>query len=73
MTVVPPTEKPIAGATTIPAGALVVVDGKVVVNPTVQTATSLLSSLGASTITTVDVAKRVATFPDTGLPIFDVF
>ena len=71
--VVPPTEMPIPGANTVPAGTVVVVNGKVVVNPTTQTATALLASLGAATITTADVAKRVGTFPDTGLPIFDVF
>jgi hypothetical protein len=45
---VPPRETPIAGGTVIPAGALVVVNGKPVVNPTPQTATALLASLGAS-------------------------
>ena len=69
--VVPPNEKPIAGGTVIPAGVLVVVNGKVVVNPTQQTATSLLASLGASTITTINIAARSGAFPDTGLPIFD--
>jgi hypothetical protein len=70
---VPPREMPIAGATVIPAGQLVVVNGKVVVNPTPQTASALLASLGASTITTIDVAARSGTFSDTGRPIFDVF
>ena len=70
---VPPTEIPIPGANTIPAGTLVVVDGKPVVNPTTQSASSLLTALGGGKITTIDVAKRVGTFPSTGLPIFEVF
>jgi hypothetical protein len=69
----PPTETTISGGTTVPAGTLVVVDGKVVVNPTTQTAAALLASLSGAAVTTIDVAKRVGTFPDTGLPIFDVF
>jgi hypothetical protein len=70
---IPPREMPISGTTVIPAGALVVVNGKPVVNPTPQTATALLASLGASTITTCSVADRWGAFPDTGLPIFDKF
>jgi hypothetical protein len=70
---VPPKEIPIPGATTVPAGALVVCDGKVIVNPTTQTAASLLASVGAAKITTCSVADRWGAFPDTGLPIFDVF
>jgi hypothetical protein len=70
---VPPREMPIAGAAVIPAGQLVVVNGKPVVNPTTQTATALLTALGASTITTCPVADRWGVFPDTGLPIFDKF
>ena len=70
---IPPNEKPIAGATMLPAGQLFVVNGKVVVNPTTQTATSLLTSLGATSITTCNVAARSGAFCDTGLPVFDKF
>jgi hypothetical protein len=69
---IPPREKPIAGATVVPAGQLFVVDGKVVVNPTTQTAAALVASRGASTITTIDVWARTGSFADTGLPIFEV-
>jgi hypothetical protein len=70
---VPPKEMPIAGGATIPAGQLVVCDGKVIVNPTTQTAASLLASVGAAKVTTCSVVDRWGTFPSTGLPIFDVF
>jgi hypothetical protein len=69
--VTPPREVPIAGATLLVAGANYVVNGKVVVNPVAQTAASLLASLGASTITTIDVTARSGAFPNTGLPIFE--
>jgi hypothetical protein len=71
--VTPPKEMPVAGATLLVPGALYVVNGKVVLNPISQTATALLASLRASTITTIDVAARSGTFSDTGRPIFDVF
>jgi hypothetical protein len=69
---IPTREKPIADATVLPAGQLFVVDGKVVVNPTTQTATALVASLGASTITTIDVSARSGAFPS-GLQIFETF
>jgi hypothetical protein len=71
--VVPPKELPVAGGTLLIAGALYIVNGKAVVNPISQTATAFLASLSAATITTISVADRVGTFPDTGLPIFEVF
>jgi hypothetical protein len=72
---VPPRETPIAGGTIIPAGQLVVVKdtNKVIVNPIAQTAAALLASVGGTTLTTCNVAARRDAFPDTGLPIFEVF
>jgi hypothetical protein len=72
---IPPREAPIAGATIIPAGQLVVIKdtNKVVVNPVAQTAAALLASVGGTTLTTCSVADRWGAFPDTGLPIFETF
>jgi hypothetical protein len=72
---VPPRETPIAGGTIIPAGQLFVVKdtNKVVVNPVAQTAAALLASVGGTTLTTCDVSARSGSFPDSGLPIFEVF
>jgi hypothetical protein len=67
---VPTREVPIAGGTVLPAGALFLVNGKVVVNPIAQTAAALLASVGGTTLTTCSVADRWGAFPDTGLPIF---
>jgi len=71
---IPSTEKPIAGATLLAAGQLFVVadTNKVIVNPVAQTAAALLASVGGTTLTTCNVAARRGTFPDTGLPIFEV-
>ena len=68
-------EVPIAGGTILPAGQLFVVKdtNKVVVNPIAQTAAALLASVGGTTLTTCNVAARRDAFPDTGLPIFEVF
>jgi hypothetical protein len=68
---VSPKEVPIAGGTLLVPGALYVVNGKPVVNPVQQTAASLLASLGAATITTIDLSARSGAFSDTGLPIFE--
>jgi hypothetical protein len=73
---IPPREMPIAGGTLLAAGQLFVVKdtNKVIVNPIAQTAAALIASIpGATTLTTCDVSARSGSFPDSGLPIFEVF
>jgi hypothetical protein len=64
-TAVSPRETAIAGGATIAAGVLVVRTdtNKLIVNPTAQTATALLASLGsAGSITTADLSFRTGRF-----------